>query len=948
MSEKFKPWLVSPEVQANQENLSEALSAEQLAFEYKAKTEEMLAYTDRVRKYITYEDILASDFFQKLHEDDPFRKTLIRHSEQSAVADEKGHADHGVLFGDLNEIMNKDERVFEDLLFKGVRDTEIKKVREMTDEKTVPANLMDEAEDVAIGKSTDILYSFDRYLDLKEQLAAASPEDMAKINAFRKVNRGSAKEVVKEIDTIKSGIEQAKISKNISVIGKASTIGERYKTGEERAVRRRDRLEKLIERQTGRKVELGVEERYEEFGNIVAKDFLPAYVNYHGEMARLHNLLQEGKIVETKYVEGLINEAMPILTKNPPTIVYFNGDFGSGKTALAVHISRTRFKDAEGNPQKPIIISGSKFLEPDRLTEEFRLGKLSEVELLNKMAGDLGLEQVHDKSMPLDEIYSRLIGGKAALREKLTANALEEQRKKNASGTAQLPPQVLSDIEEQVDDAFSNTVQGRYVLGAMYEAMKEGRPLIIDEANAISPDVLIAFNDLLTKKIGDPIPTRSDPKGFKIKKGYCVMWTGNTGKRYENIAGRKDLDPAAYSRIAPIKVEYLPQSREINSINTDELLGRLNLDKMQEKAFTGNEEILEYAKKIRGAAQADQIFQVLVLKLMNDRMGAELLTKKDDRYSVFKDLYRLSMGARLIMDLFEEKTEGLQNLGVGNLKTLINAGTYKEVSGKLRKANLSMRELIDNIVGGYLDQGGSMDIEYYLFKFIKKYDQYPEEQAILMTTLRKCGFFEPGAADGWPDYQNAPDLKKFSEELAKDPLEMASLTKYKRVQINGDYVSMVDTHGKYAKEYFTSLETMQLILGYLPPTKKESYEKVEGAIREQNKKSEMPNTYGELLGRVKDITESLFSGVFDKRSELIALMDLLKPVADKIMDKEFIAKASDEDFIAEVGHFCDTIIAFLREKGKISAEEHASTRGMSTADKTQFLKKTLGDLKKGK
>jgi MoxR-like ATPase len=920
MSESFKPWLANPEAG---EDVKEALDAQELAFKYKAMEEEMLAFTDRVKKFISYDDVLSSDFYKGLDDTNSFKIALREHAE---------HGNKEILFDDLNQLIDTDKKAFGRLLFRGIRNGEIEKTRQETSEEKAPEQLKTQAENIASGKLADMWYSSGRFLELCRDIKKMSPEEESKITTVKVVGWGEVRPIIQEIETIKDAIEQAKQSKNTAIIEKPSAIAAKYKLSESDVQEQNSWLKEIIETETGHSIELGVEEKYEEYGNIVAKDFLPAYVNYHGEMVRLYDLLKEGKIVETKYIEGLINEALPILTKNPPTIVYFHGDFGSGKTALAVHLCKTRFH------QDPIIISGSKFLEPDRLTEEFRLGKLSETELLNKMAAELGSSATFDEKTPLDKILSELIGSKDILRTKLTENIQASRREKGETDI--LSKDVVDDIEQQIDGAFGNTVQGRYVLGAMYEAMNEGKPLIVDEANAISPDVLIAFNDLLTKKIGEKVQSRGVEGEFTIKKGYCVIWTGNTGKRYENQAGRKDLDPAAYSRIVPIKVEYLPQSREISSMEVS--LKRLNLDALNEETLTSSGEMIELAKKIREEAQGDQIFQVLLLKLMNGRQGTELLTKKDDKYATFKDLYRLSVGARLIMDLFEGKTEHM-GPGTGNLDTLIGAKTYVEVASKLKKANLSMRELIDNIVGSYTDQDGSMDLEYYLYKFIKKYDANREEQAIIVTLLRKCGFFD--TADGWPDYQNAGDLNKMSAELAKKPTDIPEIKKYKKVQINGDYLSMVNTEeGKYVREYFTSLEMMQLLFGYLPPTKKETYNKVQEVFDTKRRESEEAPGLGPLIEKFSEIIKSLTydwakknSTIQDFKNFKVAVM----PALDKILDVEFQTKSSFKEFSDQVNIYCDFTLEFLTKSNILSEQDYHAAKNKTVAEKTDIIMNAL-------
>jgi MoxR-like ATPase len=690
-------------------------------------------------------------------------------------------------------------------------------------------------------------------------------------------------------------------------------------------------------------------ETYEKTGNIVDKDFITAYVNYYREMKYMHELLVKGKIVETGYVKDIIEEAMRVLKKNPPTIVYFHGDFGTGKTTLAIHIAKTRFG------KEPIIVSGSKYLDPERFTEEFKIQKLESVDFFNQIAKDLGEEVSLKENASIEEIISALVGKKNDLREKIIENFLREDYIHSLGGKKfnekefkdyvdknkdKIPEQKLKDLDEQLDNLFSNQVQGRYVLGAMYICMKEGCPLIIDEANAISPDVLIAFNDLLTKKIGEKIKVRSDEKEIQIKEGYCIIWTGNTGERYK-YARFNDMDPAAYSRIVPIKVEYLPQSREVN--NMQQLMERLELDNLSDKTFKNEEEILNFVKESKEKAGSDQIFQVLLLKLLNDRLGAELLVRKDDRYSIFKDLYRLSVGARIIMDMFEGRAENLPKFP--NLEKIIGSNDPTVLMKKLKKSNLTMRDLIDNIIGGYLNEGQSMDIEYYAFKFVKKYNMYPEEQAILYAILQKTGMFSP--QEGWPDYQKIKTgdqkeaLTQFQKMINFDPVK--KVKKYKKVNKNGDYVSLLDTNGEYEYNYISSLEALQLLFGYLPPRKKEEYENILKKQKESLKENEIDVKKKELLDSIKDAREALSARFF--KTALEAEMFLIEIKKLKLSDAKFIENSTEEEFLAEVDKFNEMLLSVLLSSGNISKENLKKARAMDPESKIKFLRSLLKDIK---
>jgi MoxR-like ATPase len=931
-----KIFLKHPEVRKSETELAEALRIEQLAWNYKFKNEEMLSIFDEVREYLNYGAILNINE-PELEE---FKSDVEKRPDNGGI-----NKKQPILFQDFKKLWELNQEIFVELLIDSIASKERAKFDEVKTEDAPEGHLRkdisekeleEEINSRIIGKTAKLVYSLAfEYDNLSNELSEFSEDDLKDVEIYARANYGEIKSSLKEIAEIKGGIRAAKVAKNVEVIESQEKVATRHKVQPEKVAKTNSLLERVIAKKLKVNFKMGLEEKYDEVGNVVEKDFITAYVNYHGEMKNLYEMLNAGKIVETKYVKDIIETAMPALRKNPPTIVYLHGDFGTGKTALAVHISRTQFK------KKPLIVSGSKFLDPDRFTEDFRLAKLASVEVLNKILESSGSKEKINDNITDAEIIEKMVGSKADIKVKIMENFKVELGGKFKEGkiSKEEMAELLFEREKALDGEikalFDNGVQGRYVLGAMYEAMNEGKPLIIDEANAISPDVLIAFNDLLTRKVGEKIKVRADIGEIEVKEGYCVMWTGNTGARYKS-SRFNDIDPATYSRICPIEVKYLPQSTTVN--NMDDLLSRVDLEKLADELFT-DKSVIEYIRESKATAGNDQIFQVLLVKLLNRRLGTELLVKKDDRYSVFKDLYRLSTGARLIMDLFEKNLEGFPN-SFPNLKNIIKDDTPTVMAEKLKKANLSMRELIDNIIGNFMDSGQAMDIEYYLFNFVKKYDMEPEEQAIIYALLKFVGFFEE--SEGWPDYSKCANLQEFKNSMKINPID--AVGKYKKIQRNGEYVTLLDTAGEYELQYFSSLETVQLLFGYLPPREKAEYEKIievkKKSAGDAEKNKELEKRRVELGKSIDRLGKSFTSRLCKTREDADSYFKLLEEVrALPIFAEEL--NLSDEDYINEVDNYCELLLNWLNTIKKISSEQLSEMEGKTPEEKSEFIENLL-------
>ncbi|MEI8360926.1 MAG: hypothetical protein WCG01_02265 [bacterium] len=980
---------------AKDTKLENTFEAEDLAFGYMAKLEESRALMDEMVENITVKDLSSEtlqSLFDGVHREDveeilahakDFKKIdgLAKELESREMSPEIIHKTLTaakialVEKSDENKTNNVNVEVFKDLLkiaetedgddfydfiMQSIENKELASLSEHDQENT-SSNAYREAENRAAGKSHRAFLNLEEYFELDQELGAYSDDEMKSIEKYAQAQYPDVRDTIRKLRQNKSTLAASKSSRNVDMLRSSEELGAmRPRLKQERIGKLNERFSRLAKKNLGLNLNVGMETEYEKSGNIVAKEFLPAYVNYKRELGNLWQMLHNGKIVETPYIKSIIEKILPVLKVQEgksPTIVYLHGDHGTGKTALATHIARNYLtgKDENGKSKDPIIVSGSKYLEPDRFTETFKIENLTPEEHFKIIAKKFGEDVDLSSNESLTKTIAAMVGSEKEQREAVFMqvarqeyhNSLSEDQDDTESGfeayfkknEKKLRGETEELVNGQLASVYGNPVQGRFVLGAMYEAMRQGVPLIIDEANAIPPEVLIAFNDLLTKKIGETQKTQASIGEFQIKPGYCVIWTGNTGDRYTK-ARHNDTDPATYSRIIPVQVNYLPQSNQLNEAKTD--IERLNLGHITDE-FKDDEELQKIIDDSKSLAKNDQIFEVLLMKMMNQRLGARVLVKKDDRYSFFKDMYRLSVGARLIMDVFEGKA-GNSGLRLDNLKPILGADvTPALIASSLSSANLTMRELMDQILGAYVDQGGSMDIEYYLWNYVKKYDQHPQAQAVIYATLNKAGFFS--ADGGWPDYMRVDSnqsqaVTDFKQMMNFDPLRDLGKYegvagevdgKYKRIAQNGDYVSMLNTQGQYELSYFSSLEMTQLVFGYLPMRKKEEYEKIAGKMREGEDDTEAEIRGLEMVKQVKKIMELMVGLEYDSIKELDMVIDKIKEYEVKFDEAEKGAKLETyEEFFA-------FLEGYLHKRSMLSDEELAEAANMTPEQRAQNL-----------
>ena len=424
---------------------------------------------------------------------------------------------------------------------------------------------------------------------------------------------------------------------------------------------------------------------------------------YHRDFRHYTRSLTKNQLVETPYVKKNIDEICSHFRSDIPVMIY--GHFGSGKTELAMQIARTRFKKTVEDEKKGVpdsyIISGSKHIVPAEFYGHQVLA-VPEMAALEKTGG-FSEEQRKKWQVQQQEVEEEY---KKWLQENQKASEEEKNRAHQRFLTlycAQLGKGTISD----------------FILGPVYKAMEEGRPLIIDEINAIPHEVLISLNYILTRKAGEIITVQQDTgKTIKIKKGFCIMMTGNLNQGQSQYVHRAEMDPAFLSRLHRVEYDYLPQTKE---------------GKLEDKRGTKNEQ-----------------YQLLLAKLA-DRSGNIIAPEK-----ILKDLWRLAQAARILQDVFAGRQ-------------VESAYYYQEAGGKataymLKKSALTLREL-GRILDVWKGDNFQKELDYYLYNDFVKEATDLNDRAYLYQTLQKIyGFFKTPGWEQNPSYGTAGQVTSFKIE----------------------------------------------------------------------------------------------------------------------------------------------------------------------------------------
>ncbi|MEM4282833.1 MAG: AAA family ATPase [Candidatus Woesearchaeota archaeon] len=378
--------------------------------------------------------------------------------------------------------------------------------------------------------------------------------------------------------------------------------------------------------------------------------------------------LQKGRIVETNFVKRHIEDILTHLRASKPVMIY--GHLGSGKTELAMHIARNYIG------KEALVISGSKHTS---LAELYGHQMLA-IDKINREELDNFVREVEQKF-------------NAWIKENQQASEAE----KNLAHD-----RILQTYLTQ----FKGGTFSGFFMGPVYRAMEEGRPIIIDEVNAIPHEVLISLNHILTRRVGEPVNVQQDTgRTVEIKEGFYILMTGNLNQGQERYIDRQDMDPAFLSRLYKIEYDYLPQKTE---------------GSLEDEAGAENEQ-----------------FHLLLAKIMDKNGNIEA-----PRDSIRK-LWNLAKAARVTQNVFAGKE-------------IESAYYFQEAGGRpvrylLKESVLSIRAL-DNILTQWQKDGYKYELDYYIWKEFISQSTIASDRAYLYQLFKdRFGFFQ---SEGWEQNPN--------------------------------------------------------------------------------------------------------------------------------------------------------------------------------------------------
>lgn len=459
---------------------------------------------------------------------------------------------------------------------------------------------------------------------------------------------------------------------------------------------------------------------FEEIQKLVEENPEAYFLVRAEELADAKRIYDErGTIVETPYVKSKLAHMRDLVRRGRP--IFIHGELGSGKTELAKHYARRELSSAHlvrwevANPApedknsdayrawvarraeeaEALIIPGYKGIEAEQL---------------------LAARAISPKEAPSPEEQARRIAeGWQVYRERLITDVTAQDLSADDLGafTKKIDEVDRPLYEKAYLEAFRAPVETRVVLAPVLRAMREGRPVIIDEMNAIPHHALIILNDYLLKRPGDWVtPPFPGAEPFQVQEGFAVVATGNykpeDGVMY---VGRQPVDAAFLSRWGLISYDYLPMSRELEAPGMP-------------------------PERLREVRRENELHHMLVTRLLHADLSARLPE------GAIEEIRKLSVVARNLEDIFSGQPAATAYYA--DLR-----GTKVKPQEILKENVLSIRHLIP-IIDQWQSDGFTRPLADYLFmEYVERSNARPNEKVYLYQILKVQGDFFPDDA-GWP------------------------------------------------------------------------------------------------------------------------------------------------------------------------------------------------------
>lgn len=339
------------------------------------------------------------------------------------------------------------------------------------------------------------------------------------------------------------------------------------------------------------------------------------------------------------------------------------------------------------------------------------------------------------------------------------------------------------------------------------KAMANGVPLILDEINGISPEVLLWLNHYFTRRVWQTISLWNWFAPITIKKGFCIICTWNDKNENSKIMryqGRYDIDESLLNRMYRVCKWYYKQ------------------DTSEEEYNNRNEKIEKQEEEIKSQIEymnENELYWVILMLCFNKKSNDKNFNEISEESLLKKMINTETTGFELIKESFKwnESFDVSKKQVFNELKSLAKFIHYvQEVyqwhtvmlsgkeSPKLKSSPFSMRQLVDIIQDWKTD---TKSLWYHLYNdYIKQIPPENEDRYRIYRFAQESWFIDPETHIE----KNSEDISRMTDFLErKQNEEFHSLANTRNAQIKESNIDdgVLDSHliitkQDIYKEYF--------------------------------------------------------------------------------------------------------------------------------------------------
>jgi len=457
-------------------------------------------------------------------------------------------------------------------------------------------------------------------------------------------------------------------------------------------------------------------------------------------------------------------------------MVFLSGDTWSGKTELTILIANLYIEQKNKldswSRKWPIIVWWQK--ETD--VSDFTLEKIitSRNWLSNQKDDVVAWDQEFDiQKKLLDQIIK-----------------VDEMRKSMHDNfdNMDMPEDKKQEFKNSIDtmDFTKYNIFTEYHLKWLFKAMYDGVPLIIDEMNAIRPEILIWLNHYLTRKVWQKIQLPNGLWAFEIKDWFCIMCSGNdkdANSKKEMYQSRYAIDESLINRMTILDKWYMKQWNNLHSNDNSLWLSETEstIDYLNENEIYGVMLMLFFDSKPEKKSWDIQMLRLTKKnKAAFDLAKEEYIWKNDNEKKelFFTDLKKFSHFTKLIQNAYEQKS----SVSVDG----------KDLGNYIKRRVISMRQ-IRAILTEY--QKDTKSLFYHIYNnYMSQWWGSSDELVWILLACKECWLL-PLQVSGWLNLE-WDWLEKIKTKLKQLFLEEKNTNTSEENNPNKSEKKLTDAHDK--------------------------------------------------------------------------------------------------------------------------------------------------------